>query len=136
MARNYEVGYKKPPVRSRFKPGQSGNPRGKKKPPRPKLNVFEDLERFLQTEITVNEGGTTKRLKRIDALFHSLFAGAAKGDPRAYSLLFTTLQKAGRLSPPTQEHCGVLVVPAPDSEAKWERRVGIEQRPHRGASAD
>ena len=28
-ARDYKVGYKKPPLHSRFKKGQSGNPRGR-----------------------------------------------------------------------------------------------------------
>ena len=27
--RTYEVGYRKPPVRTRFRTGQSGNPRGR-----------------------------------------------------------------------------------------------------------
>jgi hypothetical protein len=27
--RDYEVGYAKPPARTRFKPGQSGNPKGR-----------------------------------------------------------------------------------------------------------
>ena len=32
--RDYEIGYGKPPKQTRFKPGQSGNPRG-----RPKWNA-------------------------------------------------------------------------------------------------
>ena len=31
----YEVGYGKPPVATRFKPGQSGNPKGAKRKVRP-----------------------------------------------------------------------------------------------------
>ena len=30
---DYEVGYGRPPVHSRFRKGQSGNPRGRRSPP-------------------------------------------------------------------------------------------------------
>jgi len=134
MSDDRKVGYKKPPVHSRFKPGQSGNPRGAKKAAKLKLDIFQELETFLHTEITVSENGKKKRLTRVEALFHSLFAGAAKGNSRAYSLLITTLQKAGRLTPPPTQRGGVLLAPAPLSDEEWERRVGIEQRPHRGSA--
>ena len=52
--REYEVGYKKPPEHSRWKPGQSGNPKG-----RPKK--VKDFEKLLDIELSqtlrITEGG-------------------------------------------------------------------------------
>jgi hypothetical protein len=36
---DYEIGYGKPPERTRWKKGQSGNPRGRPKKPLPQLSV-------------------------------------------------------------------------------------------------
>jgi hypothetical protein len=45
-SRDYEVGYKKPPPHTRFKPGESGNPAG-----RPKSITFSEAMRTLLAEI-------------------------------------------------------------------------------------
>ena len=52
--RNYEVGYGKPPKHTRFKPGQSGNPKGRK--PGSK-NVMTLLEQTLFDTVKVRENG-------------------------------------------------------------------------------
>ena len=57
-ARNgYEVGYGKPPTHSRFRPGQSGNPAGRRKGVR---NLKTDVMRTLTTPVKVKEGGRTR----------------------------------------------------------------------------
>ena len=43
---NREVGYKKPPAETRFKPGQSGNPKG-----RPKSALYSDALRSKLSEV-------------------------------------------------------------------------------------
>ena len=40
MSDDYEVGYKKPPIHTRFKPGVSGNPKGR---PKGTKNLATDL---------------------------------------------------------------------------------------------
>ena len=49
----YEVGYSKPPKHSRFKPGQSGNPKGRAKGT---PNLKTDLSQELAERIRVREG--------------------------------------------------------------------------------
>jgi Family of unknown function (DUF5681) len=54
---DYEVGYRKPPKHSRFKPGQSANPAGRKKGV---ANFKTDLEGTLQLPVQLSEAGKTK----------------------------------------------------------------------------
>ena len=71
---DYDVGYKKPPKRSRFKKGESGNPRGR--PKRPKYAVPEMYETRMNALILVEayrlvdiqEGGKKTRLPLIQAI--------------------------------------------------------------------
>lgn len=80
----YEVGYGKPPKESRWKPGQSGNPKGR---PR-KTTILDDLIREeLDRMVEVREQGTTKKITKREALAKSLVNAALK-DPRlAHRLL-------------------------------------------------
>jgi hypothetical protein len=52
---NYEVGYAKPPLETRFKKGQSGNPRGRPRGTRNKLPALneERLKAIVLQEPTV-----------------------------------------------------------------------------------
>ena len=56
-AADYEVGYGRPPTHSRFRPGQSGNPAGRRKGVR---NLKTDVMRTLGAPIKVKEGGRTR----------------------------------------------------------------------------
>jgi hypothetical protein len=78
--RSYEVGYGKPPKHSRFKPGQSGNPKGRK--PGSK-NVMTLLEETLFDPVKVRENGKVRRVPAIQACLLNLRNQAMKGDPRA-----------------------------------------------------
>ena len=92
--RNYEVGYGKPPKHTRFKPGQSGNPKGRK--PGSK-NVMTLLEQTLFDTVKVRENGKVRRVPAIQACLLNLRNQAIKGDPRAldrYIRLATPFQSA------------------------------------------
>jgi hypothetical protein len=78
--RSYEVGYGKPPKHSRFKPGQSGNPKGRK--PGSK-NVMTVLEETLFSPVKVRENGKIRRVSAIQACLLNLRNQAIKGDPKA-----------------------------------------------------
>jgi hypothetical protein len=80
MTRSSDVGYRKPPEATRFKPGQSGNPRGR---PKGSLNLATDLSAELGEQITVREGGRQRRISKQRALVKSLMAKALQGDVRA-----------------------------------------------------
>jgi len=89
--RRYDVGYGKPPQHSRFKPGQSGNPRG-----RPKgVRSFNAQANELLTEtIGMKEGDRIKRITMREALLRATIKAALGGDHRARHELFLMIQQS------------------------------------------
>lgn len=83
--RNYEVGYRKPPKHTRFKPGQSGNPKGRKPGSR---NVMTLLEQILFDTVKVRENGKVRHVPAIQACLINVRNQALKGDPKAMDRLF------------------------------------------------
>lgn len=77
---NQKVGYGKPPKKTQFKPGQSGNPKGRpKKPNDIKTNVNE----LLDTKIPVRGWDGEQRPDGRKAIAMALVSRALKGDLRA-----------------------------------------------------
>ncbi len=85
---DYEVGYGRPPKRGRFKPGQSGNPKGR---PRGRKNVHTILEETLYKPVTITENGRKRKAPAIEALFLSLLRKSLDGDMRAFEKLLRQL---------------------------------------------
>lgn len=81
---DYEVGYKKPPKAGQFKPGQSGNPKGRKKG---SANLKTDLELELARIISIREGDREIRMPAQRALLRSLMVHALRGNKHAVSAL-------------------------------------------------
>ena len=80
----YELGYRKPPRHSRFKPGQSGNPLGR---PKGSRDLKSELEEELQEIIRITESGVPRRVSKQRGVLKSLVAKAVQGDSRAASLV-------------------------------------------------
>jgi len=79
---DYEVGYGKPPVATRFKPGQSGNPKGARRKVRPS-NLGEAVDAALMRRQTVMIDGKRKRMSRLEIVAEQITLDAAKGDLEA-----------------------------------------------------
>jgi hypothetical protein len=81
---DYEVGYGKPPLQSRFKPGQSGNPKGRPKTAKA-LNTI--VRETLTQKVAVRTGTGTRKISRIDAVIQKTVEQAMKGNQRALAEL-------------------------------------------------
>jgi len=88
--REYEVGYRKPPRHTQFKPGKSGNPRGR---PKGTKNLATDLREELGETVLVREGDRAKRISKQRALVKSLMTRTLKGDARAATLLTSMMMR-------------------------------------------
>ena len=82
--KDYRVGYKKPPKHSRFRPGQSGNPAGRKKGVR---NLASDVKRTLKVPVKVHEGGRSRKVSTQAGMLMVLREKALKGDARSLDRL-------------------------------------------------
>jgi hypothetical protein len=61
----YEVGFGKPPKRTRFKKGRSGNPFGR---PRKKPDVYSELTKVLREKVTIAVDGQPEKVTVQQAL--------------------------------------------------------------------
>ena len=87
----YAVGYCKPPVQTRCRKGQSGNPRGR---PRGMTagRAMALLLREAYRPVTVREGEKTRTMSALQAVLRSQVALAAKGNAAAQRTVFETVQ--------------------------------------------
>lgn len=80
---DYEVGYRKPPVHSRFPKGKSGNPSGR---PR-KKTLAEVVDAALHEPVVVTENGKRKTITKLEAMTKQLVNKGASGDARVAKML-------------------------------------------------
>jgi Family of unknown function (DUF5681) len=85
------VGYGRPPIHSRFRKGQSGNPTGKRRP-----GEAGDAQALIRQEayrlLTIREGDKVSRIPALQAVIRSQIASAAKGNVAAQRAVFKAVQ--------------------------------------------
>jgi hypothetical protein len=120
---DYEVGYRRPPLHSRFRKGQSGNPRGR--PPGSK-NLSTLLNEALNEPVVITENGGRKKISKLEASLKQLVNEAAKGNWRALKLLVDILQDIERRTEPQTEENSFS---ATDEKviAQWRTRQRIKE---------
>ncbi len=85
----YEVGYGKPPKSTRFKKGQSGNPKGR---PKASRNVAAALEEALFRKIRVKDQSGSRLVTVLEALLQRVSKQALDGDHRAIGKLIELIR--------------------------------------------
>jgi hypothetical protein len=98
---DYEVGYGKPPRHTRFKRGQSGNPRGR---PAGSTNLATLVNKALNERVIVADNGERIKITKREAIIKQLVNRSAKADWRAIKILFDIVREIeGRVEPETME---------------------------------
>jgi hypothetical protein len=94
---DYEVGYRKPPRQTRFRPGVSGNPHGR---PKGAKNLATLVHEALNEPVFVTENGQRRKLTKREALIKQLVNRSAQGDLKALHLLLGIMQDIERRREP------------------------------------
>src|SRR4051812_42126501 len=125
----YDVGYGKPPLHSRFKKGQSGNPTGGRRHkshalPEPggeqmKAGFLAEAYRLIPTL----KGDKKTKIPMVQAIIRAVAVTAAKGSSRAQRHFIGTLKEIEEESSKAQlEHDQALLQYKANGEAELERR--------------
>ena len=95
--KDYEIGYKKPPVHSIWKKGQSGNLKGRKKGKVRLVDMDDVFDEVLAALVAVNENGRPQKMSKLRAFATQVVNKGIKGDGKAAGLLMSHLaRRAGR----------------------------------------
>jgi len=83
-----EVGYRKPPVNTRFRKGESGNPNGR---PRGSRNFSNIFAKSFRERVVISEHGKRKTITKLEAATKQLANKAASGDLAALRQAITII---------------------------------------------
>lgn len=111
----YHVGYKRPPLHSRFRPGESGNRRGRPKGARNFRTILIDVA---MRKTTVVRSGKSVRQTNLEHVVDAVRLRAAQGDPIALWLA----NRYGMPQPDEDEFKiprGVLILGEKLTEEEW-----------------
>lgn len=88
-----DVGYRRPPKGTQFKPGQSGNPKGR---PRGTRSLGAMLQDVVSRRVPLTVKGKLRMTPMLEVILHRLSTDAARGDPRAVKTLFSLVHQYGQ----------------------------------------
>ena len=79
-----KVGYGRPPKEHQFKPGQSGNPRGRRKNTKNYATIVEEI---LQRKLSITDRGKARIVPLIEAMLLKFAEVALRGNHKAAAFL-------------------------------------------------
>lgn len=88
---DYELGYMKPPKSGQFKPGQSGNPKGR---PSGSKNIYKLLDDIVNEKIQMTKNGKPVKISKKQAMLLQATNKAVQGDLRALQTLLPMMTAA------------------------------------------
>lgn len=118
---NKPVGYGAPPIKTRFIPNKSGNPRGR---PKGSLNLKTIVQKIARETHKIKEGNSTRNITNVELLLITLKDLATSGNLKAVKELERNLERCN----PTSNRAGLLVTREPPSPEEWIREQEILNR--------
>ena len=101
------VGYKRPPVHTRFNPGQSGNPSGRAKGSQNLQTLFKKI---LNEQISLREGLRVRKVSKAEAVLRGLVIGALKGEARSVDTVFRLAEKIGQFEQENKQQASITEI--------------------------
>src|SRR5229473_1885751 len=122
---DYEVGYRKPPRHTRFKKGQSGNPRAR---PKRSKDFAALLTEILNEKVTITENGQPRQITKREAFVRRVIDRNVLGDAKAVQPFLRLMDEIDR-----ERKQGVRptrYIFRPDLEPEWKKAQS--QTPQQG----
>jgi hypothetical protein len=94
QGRPYAVGYGKPPSASQFRPGQSGNVKGR---PKGRKNLKTLIKQAMTAMITVQEGSSGRHVTKLEGVVLRQLQNALKGNDRSAMAVIKMASEMGLL---------------------------------------
>ena len=92
----YKIGYGKPPRHTRFKPGASGNPRGR---PRRSKDIGTLFDQQLDRLVPLMRDGRKVRVSVRELFAMNIVKAAVNGNSRAQELVLRHMREGGKPDP-------------------------------------
>lgn len=96
----YEVGRCHPPKHSQFKPGQSGNPKGRPKGSKDETTIWRSV---LNRKSVIREGGKERKVTVLEALMLKSVEDGLKGNVKALAFVLNRYRFAEGDAPPEDQ---------------------------------
>ena len=87
---NGPVGYGRPPIERRFKPGQSGNPKGR---PKNRKNLVAMLKDVMDKPVKIRSGSDVRNVTMFQAILEATANNAVGGNARALTTILHFVEK-------------------------------------------
>lgn len=122
MSGDYEVGKWKTPKHTRWQPGQSGNPKGRRPKPKPDA---ASVVAIIDESIPVRKGGATRKMSAFEISVRKLASRAINdGDVQAAVEFLRLCDKYEVITPapePADSH--VLIIPRDWDPDEWKKML-------------
>lgn len=93
VSNSYEVGYGKPPKHTQFKPGYSGNKKGR---PKGSTNLFTAIEKLQKERVRIVHNGKQKSISVPEAILRKAGIDALNGNAKAQKTMLDYFEKNER----------------------------------------